>query len=153
MYREVTDRVIRKGDDHMGCFAVEFKLVNSIDAADARRGMLSSEHVRQVIIQGVVDTGATRLVIPESVAELLGVREVGETRVRYADNRTATRRLVDDVQVELLGRQATFRAVVEPDRISALIGAIVLEDLDLVVDCITQTLHPRDPKLIISEIE
>ena len=38
--------------------------------------------------------------IPASVAEQLGVREVGETQVRYADNRTATRKLVDDVQVD-----------------------------------------------------
>jgi len=29
----------------------------------------------------------------------------------------------------------------------------VLEDLDLVVDCTRQTLAPRDPKQIISEVE
>jgi clan AA aspartic protease len=104
-------------------------------------------------MQGVVDTGATRLVIPESVAKRLGAREVGKTKARYADNRMATRKLVDDVQVELLGRQATFRAAVEPRRASVLIGAIVLEDLDLVVDCTTQTLNPRDPHQIISELE
>jgi hypothetical protein len=46
-----------------------------------------------------------------------------------------------------------FNAVVEPDRDSALIGAIVLEDLDFTIDCTRQTLAPRDPKQIISEIE
>ncbi len=137
----------------MGRFSVEFKLANSIDVADVRRGMLAAEKVRQTTIQGVVDTGATRLVIPASVAAQLGVREVGETRVRYADKRTATRKLVDDVLVELLGRQATFLASVEPDRDTALIGAIVFETLDFVVDCSTQTLRPRDPNYIISEIE
>ncbi|MBC8456902.1 MAG: aspartyl protease family protein [Deltaproteobacteria bacterium] len=137
----------------MGRFSVELKLANSIDVALVRRGLLAPEDVRQMTIRGVVDTGATRLVIPASVAEQLGAREVAETRVRYADNRTVTRELVDDVQVELLGRQATFRAAVEPDRVSALIGAIVLEDLDFVVDCTTQTLRPRDPNQIISEIE
>lgn len=137
----------------MGRFAVDLILANSVDIADARRGILSPEQVRQAIIRGVVDTGATRLVIPSSVAEQLGAREAGETQVHYADGRTATRKLVEDIQVELLGRRATFRAAVEPDRNSALIGAIVLEDLDLVVDCATQTLRPRDPKQIISEIE
>lgn len=34
-----------------------------------------------------------------------------------------------------------------------LIGAIVLEDLDLLVDCRTQALQPRDPRGIIVEIE
>ncbi len=139
--------------DKMGRFAVEFTLLSSVDVADMRRGLLSPDKVRQVKIRGVVDTGATRLVIPESVAKQLGAREVGETKVRYADGRTATRKLVDDVMVDLLGRQATFRAAVEPDRNSALIGAIVLEDLDFVVDCSTQSLYPRDPNQIISEIE
>ena len=139
--------------EKMGRFAVEFNLLNSIDFALMLRGLMTSDQVRQVKIRGVVDTGATRLVIPESIAKQLGAREVGETKVRYADGRTATRKLVDDVMVDLLGRQATFRAAVEPDRDSALIGAIVLEDLDFVVDCSTQSLHPRDPDQIISEIE
>ena len=39
------------------------------------------------------------------------------------------------------------------DRTDALVGAIVLEELDFVVDCITQTLHPRDPDRIVSEVE
>jgi hypothetical protein len=74
-------------------------------------------------------------------------------QVRYADSRIATKKLVDDVLVEILGRQATFRATVEPDRDSVLIGAIVLEDLDFIVDPIAETLKPRDPRFIISEIE
>jgi len=137
----------------MGRFSVEIKLANSIDVGDARRGLIPSEKIRQIIKRGVVDTGATRLVIPASVAEQLGVREVGDVQVRYADSRTATKKLVDDVSVEILGRQATFRATVEPDRDSVLIGAIVLEDLDFIVDPVSETLKPRDPRFIISEIE
>ena len=51
------------------------------------------------------------------------------------------------------GRRGVFTAVVEPDRDSALIGAIVLEDLDVVADCTAQTLVPRDPNFIIAEAE
>ena len=137
----------------MGRFAAEFKLSNSIDAALVDRGLLPPDQVRQVEIRGVVDPGAVRLVIPEGVATQLGVREVDEIQVRYADGRRATRKLVDDVLVELLGREATFRASVEPNRDSALIGAIVLEELDFLVDCSAQRLLPRNPDHIISEIE
>jgi len=114
----------------MGRFAVEFKLSNSIDAGLVRRGLLPPEQVRQATIQGVVDTGATRLVIPEQVATQLGAREVGKTQVRYADGRRATRKMVADISVELLGRESVFSALVEPHMDSALIGAIVLEELD-----------------------
>jgi hypothetical protein len=51
------------------------------------------------------------------------------------------------------GRRGTFRAILEPDRTDALIGAIVLAGLDLLVDCHIQSLHPRDPDQIIAEIE
>jgi hypothetical protein len=57
------------------------------------------------------------------------------------------------VLLEVFGREAVFTAVVEPKRKTALIGAIVMEELDLVADCTTQTLHPRDPKWIVTEIE
>lgn len=76
-----------------------------------------------------------------------------ETPVRYADDRKAKRKLVSDVQLELLGRESVFSAVVEPRRTTALIGAIVLEELDFIVDCARQTLRPRDPDGIVSEIE
>jgi predicted aspartyl protease len=102
---------------------------------------------------GVVDSGATRLVLPESVAIQLGLPDAGETRVRYADGRSVTRRVVRDASVQLLGRQGVFKAIVEPGRTDALIGAIVLEDLDFLVDCTKQALYPRDPDMIVSEVE
>lgn len=66
---------------------MELKLANSIDAALVQRGLLSPDQVRQTEIRGVVDTGAVRLVIPEHVATELGVREVDEIQVYYADRR------------------------------------------------------------------
>jgi hypothetical protein len=42
---------------------------------------------------------------------------------------------------------------VEPGRTDALIGAIVLEQLDFLPDCTHGELVPRDPNTIIAEIE
>ncbi len=83
----------------------------------------------------------------------LGLPPQGKVKVCYANRQTATRPAVGDVAVQLLGRDGVFRAVVEPKRRTALIGAIVLEDLDLLVDCGKQRLVPRDPRFVISEIE
>jgi hypothetical protein len=60
---------------------------------------------------------------------------------------------VSNVWLQLLGRDGVFSAVVEPDRPDALIGAIVLEELDLLVDCTTQTLRPRESDSILTETE
>jgi hypothetical protein len=61
--------------------------------------------------------------------------------------------LAKEVYLQLLGRDSVFTAIVEPNRRKALIGAIVLEDLDFLVDCTQQRLVPRDPRFIVSEIE
>jgi predicted aspartyl protease len=137
----------------MGRITLEFTIANNDDLALVRTGILPPDQVRQVRLQGVVDTGATRLVLPESAVKQLGLAPSGQATVRYADRRSATRDLVKDVSVELLGRQGVFTALVEPDRADALIGAIVMEDLDFLVDCSTQTLQPRDPNGIVSEVE
>ena len=54
--------------------------------------------------------------------------------------------MVEQAWVEIMGRHGTFRAIVAPNRREPLIGAIVLEDLDLLVDCSKQRVHPRDPQ-------
>ena len=107
----------------------------------------------EAAVPGVVDSGASDLVLPQAVVRQLGLRSTDQVEVRYADGRTATRDLVDGVDVLILGRHALFSAVVEPKRRTALVGAIVLEALDLLVDCRTQTLQPRDPTGIVAEIE
>jgi hypothetical protein len=57
------------------------------------------------------------------------------------------------VHLALKGRDGLFKAIVEPKRKDALIGAIVLEDLDLLVDCRRHRVHPRHPKQYVAEIE
>lgn len=137
----------------MGRFSVEVEMANFKDITRAEEGLISADQVRKVRVRGVVDSGATRLVIPESVAKQLGLESTETLKVRYADGRIAERSIVRYIQLTYGGRNSVFNAIVEPARESALIGAIVLEDLDFVVDCTSQQLVPRDPKKIISEVE
>jgi predicted aspartyl protease len=137
----------------MGRVNVEVELANNEDLVRAKDGTLAEDKVRRARVPGIVDTGASYLVLPKSVAAQLGVPSAGKATVRYDDRRKAKRSVVENVRVELLGRHGSFKAIVEPNRDDVLIGAIVLEDLDLLVDCRTQKLHPRDPDGIIAEIE
>jgi predicted aspartyl protease len=137
----------------VGRFSVEFEVANNDDMALVRRGLLQADQVRRQTISGVVDSGAAKLVLPQSVVKQLGLPLADRVRVRYADGRTAERREAEGVFVELLGRHGTFSAIVEPKRKTALIGAIVLEDLDLLVDCQRQRIVGRDPHGAVYEIE
>lgn len=137
----------------MGRFSVEVELSNHEDLFRARAGLIAPEQVRRARVRGVVDSGAARLVIPASLVQQLGLETSGNAIVRYADGRTSQWSIVRDVHLAYGGRDSVFNAIVEPDRESALIGAIVLEDLDFVVDCAGQRLLPRDPRQIVSEVE
>jgi predicted aspartyl protease len=139
--------------DKMGRFSVDMEVANHLDVRKAAEGTLPPDKVRRMQLKGLVDTGAGRLVLPAAVAQQLGLPPAGTTTVRYADHRTATLPRVGDAEVTLLGRSSSFTAVVEPNRTDALIGAIVLEELDFLVDPFKHQLIPRDPNAIISEIE
>jgi len=145
--------MIANKEPTMGRFSVEVELTNNKDIYRAEDGHLRPEQVRHARVRGVVDSGASRLVIPASIARQLGLETTGRATVRYADGHTADRDIVSDLRLAYGGRQSTFNAIVEPDRESVLIGAIVLEDLDFLIDCLGQRLVPRDPKQIISEAE
>jgi len=137
----------------VGKFSVDFEVANDSDIANAQAGKLASDKIRRRKIQGVVDCGATMLVLPQSVANQLGLRVLEKIGVQYADGRRARREVVGSVNVVLLGRQTIVSALVEPHRRTALIGAIILEALDLLVDSKHQRLLPRYPRQIIHEIE
>lgn len=137
----------------MGRFSIEVELSNHEDLFRAKAGLIALEQIRRTKIRGVVDSGATRLVIPESVVKQLGLETSGTAKVRYADGRTSERLIVKDVHLAYGGRESVFSAVVEPGRDSILVGAIVMEELDFLVDCIGLRLVPRDPNQIVSEAE
>jgi len=137
----------------MGRFNVELELANHEDMVLAKAGHLAPGKVRKTTIPVLVDSGAVELVLPKSAADMLGLAKVGTVQVRYADQRREQRDLVDGIWLKLLGRTRIVSAIVEPNRQDALLGAVVLEVLDLLVDCKNQQLIPRDPQTIISEIE
>jgi predicted aspartyl protease len=142
-----------KKDNGMGRFSVEIELVNNDDVVRAASGDLPKDQVRRATVRGIVDTGATRLVVPEATAKQLGLQTVGQADVRYANGPTARRPIGGWIHLTCQSRSNVFDAVLEPNRDTALIGAIVLEALDFVVDCNTQSLVPRDPERIVSEVE
>ena len=141
-------------EDDMGRFSVEIEVVNNEDLVKAKHGLLDPAKVRRIKVQGVVDSGAAYLVLPQSVVDQIGlpIREK-KIKVKYADGRRATRSEADQIRLHLQGRDGLFKAIVEPKRETALIGAIILEDMDFLVDAKRQRLVPRDPDFVLSEIE
>jgi clan AA aspartic protease len=142
------------GANGVGRVNVDLEVANNDDLAGVRLGVLRPDQVRRLTIPAIVDTGAaTTLVLPQAVVKQLGFQLGDKVKVRYADGRRAERREAKGVFIKLLGRDTTLPALVEPKRDTALVGVIVLEALDLLVDCKAQRVIPRDPSGPVYEIE
>jgi predicted aspartyl protease len=118
--------------------------------------------VRNVLIGGEpielsvkVDTGATMLVLPGWLQQQLQFPVIRTQVVRYANEETAEREVVYGIEVTICERKGVFEAVVEPEKRYGLLGAIVMEALDLIADSRSQKLYvnPRSPQIPMAEIE
>lgn len=127
----------------MGEVKVELELENAADREMARRGYISEEEVRTAKIKALVDSGAVMLVLPQDLVEALGLREVGKVIVTYADERKEERPLAGVVTVRVGNRITSLNCVVGPPNSEPLLGQVVLETMDLLVDCVEQKLVPR----------
>src|SRR5437016_1172018 len=104
------------GDNGVGRFSIDFDVANNDDMAAVRLGYLKKDQVRRLTLTGVVDSGADALVLPRRVVQQLGLPITSKVKVRSADGRKATRGQADGAYVEILGRNGTFHAIVEPKR-------------------------------------
>ena len=120
------------------------KLTNAFDQLLAARGLLEAAEVRETEVEALVDTGATLLVLPDEVVTRLGLDEIDRRPVRYADGRREERAIVGPVRLEVIGRHGNFSAVREKPGTTPLIGQVVLEELDLIVNPGSEELLP-DP--------
>ncbi len=107
------------------------------------RNPLGTEPVLQ--LRAKVDTGATMLVIPGSLAAHFSFPFLRKQMVKYANEDRAERDVVWGVELEMCGRKGVFEAVVEPQKEYALIGAVVMESLDLLAAPTSQSVFP-DPR-------
>ena len=127
----------------MGAVKVEVRLENHIDRVNAEQGLLPASQVRTMPIQGLVDTGAVMNMFPRDVVEYLGV-PIGESViVTLADERREEMPRAEGVHIEVAGRRVILPCLVGPPRSEALLGQVLLEVLDLVVDCPGRRLMPN----------
>ncbi len=126
----------------MGKVIARVKLTNVFDPA------------RSVEVDAVVDTGATMLVLPTETIESLGLRKFRDVRVRYANNTKESKSIYGVVTLEIDGRGGHFDVLEESPGSTPLIGQIVLEALDLIVDSKARrlTVNPESPDVPLLEI-
>jgi clan AA aspartic protease len=118
----------------MGTVYAEITLRNAGDVTSARRGFIKEPEIRQSTVQAMVDTGAGTLVISEAMRLQLGLEVIRE---RYATLANETRELckvTEPVEIHWKDRSTAVQALVLQRTCETLLGAIPLEDMDLIVE-------------------
>ena len=117
----------------MGIVHAEITLKNAVDVGNCRRNIIKEPEIRQTVVQAVVDTGAMTLVINEQLRQQLGLGIVGSREATLANNVKETVKIAEPVEVHWKKRSMTCQPwVVGAGR--TLLGAIPLENMDLIVD-------------------
>lgn len=109
---------------------------------------------KSVTVEAIVDTGAIMLVLPQDIVDSLGLEKVEEVKVKYANNHVETKKIYGVVRLELKGRIGNFDVLAENVGSQPLIGQLVFERLDLVIEPSTKKVipNPRSPEMPMVEI-
>jgi clan AA aspartic protease len=96
-----------------------------------------------------VDSGAYRLAIHETIRSQLDLPKVDEQLAEMADATRVHLDVVEPVEVRFANRRANVDAMVLPGDSEVLLGAIPMEDLDVLIDPKRQQLivNPESPEI------
>ena len=131
----------------MGKVVTKALLSNDEDRVLIKNGQLTKEHLRQLECELIVDTGARAVRLPLSIIEQLGLPPTRKVTVTLSDGSRQERQLYGELRVQVGDRDHVFSCVAKPEGAPLLLGQLVLEALDLVVDCCQQRLilNPEAP--------
>ena len=107
-----------------------------------------AEHdLRPMIVDALVDTGSTWMIVPQHVANQLSLKVAEKKEITLADG---AKRLVDYVgplRVRFGNRNSFVGAIVMGDEV--LLGAIPMEDMDVLVHPQSRSLipNPKNPNI------
>lgn len=127
----------------MGLVYTEIELINGDDLGMERRNLMDKDEVRRMYITALVDTGSYMLCINEVIQEQLQFPIVEKRKAETADGRILEFNVAGSVEVRFRNRATTCRAMILPGDSEPLLGAIPLEDMDVLI-------HPQRQELIVN---
>ena len=133
----------------MGTIRADIELTNPVDLVLVEEGIKKQEQVRKMKITALVDTGAYMLCINEEMQAQLGLRHMSYENFEMADGSIYKVEVVGPVIINFKNRNTACRAMVLPGKTEALLGVIPMEDMDVVLVPLKQTIdvNPEHPMM------
>jgi clan AA aspartic protease len=127
----------------MGLVYAEIEIINGGDLEMVRRNLMDAEDVKRMHVNAPVDTGAYMLCINESIQEQLQLPIVETRKAETADGRIIETPVVTNVEIKFKNRRTVCNAMVLPGDAEVLLGAIPMEDMDVII-------HPQRQELLVN---
>lgn len=127
----------------MGLTYADIELINADDIALAKRYIIGQEEVKRLHINMLVDTGAYNLCINESMQAQLELPLIEKRKGQLANGSVEEYDFVGPVVIKFKNRQTVWNALVLQGDNESLLGAIPLEDMDVII-------HPLKQELIVN---
>jgi len=121
----------------------DIELINEDDLALVRRNMLDKDEVKRMRLEMLVDSGAYMMAVNETIQEQLDLPFIEKRKVQMANSSVVEYDVVGPVKVKFKNRTAICNAFVLPGDSEPLLGAIPMEEMDVLI-------HPQRQELIVN---
>ena len=127
----------------MGLVYADITLINADDIVLAKRNIIGEEEVKKMTVKMLVDTGAYMMGISETIQEQLNLSFIEKRKAILADGSVKEYDVVGPIMVKFKNRTATCSAMVLEGNAEPLLGAIPMEEMDVLI-------HPQRQELIVN---
>lgn len=128
---------------HMGYVYADIELINASDLTLAKRHIIGEEDIKRMYVNALVDSGSNLMAINENIQEYLHLEFIEKRRFRLADESVIEHDIVGPLMIKFANRIATCSAFVLPGNSEPLLGAIPMEEMDVLI-------HPASEELIVN---
>ncbi|MDI9365360.1 MAG: retroviral-like aspartic protease family protein [Flavobacterium sp.] len=131
----------------MGLVYADITLINGEDLILAKRNIIGEEEIKEMTVSMLADSGAYMMAINENIQEQLQLPFIQKRKAQMANGSIEEYDVVGPLEVRFKNRRCMVDAMVLRGDNEPLLGAIPMEDMDVLIHPLRQELivHPDHP--------
>lgn len=139
----------------MGLVYAEIELINTTDVELARRHIIGEEEIKRLRLRMLADSGAYMMAINETIQSQLELPFIEKRKAVMADGSIKEFEVVGPVMVKFSNRTAVCNAYVLAGDSEPLLGAIPMEEMDVLIHPLRQELivNPEHPNYAVLKMK
>jgi clan AA aspartic protease len=127
----------------MGLVYATITLINGEELILAKRHLIGTDEIKQMNVSMFVNSGAYMMAINETICEQLSLSIKEKRKVQLANGEIAEYNVAGPIEVRFKNRRSNMDALVLPGNNEPLLGAIPMEDMDVLI-------HPQRQELVVN---